>query len=112
MTNSNSDLQTILDKLTKISFNDAGDHSVSNAEWSVSIRTNFLGGTHEPNGRVQLELWAKYKGAMAVRWGSENAEQNDMIAEWYVRTEASALRTEMHQQTYNENVADLMFKSL
>jgi hypothetical protein len=102
MKNQNKELITILSKLNSIEFNSVDGKSVSNDEWKVVIRVNFLTFTNVTEGRIQLEIYAKYKGNVAMRWGSENAEQNDLIAEWFVRAESSAYRVEMKQQSQAE----------
>jgi len=112
MKNQNEELVRILAKLNNIQFNNVDGKSVNNDEWKVVIRVNFLSFTNVTEGRVQLELYAKYKGSVAIRWGSENVEQNDLIAEWFLNAEAKAYRTEMKQQNQSEQVAELTFKSL
>ena len=112
MKNQNTELVAILDKLSRIKFVNVDGKSVSNDEWEVVIRVNFLTFDFGLEGRVQLELYAKYKGGTAIRWGSENAEQNDLIAEWFVNAEANAYRLEMKQQSQEEQIAELAFNSL
>ncbi|MCJ7763497.1 hypothetical protein MUP38_08605, partial [Candidatus Bathyarchaeota archaeon] len=80
--------------------------------WEVVIRVNFLTFTSVPEGRVQLEIYAKYKGGLAMRWGSENGEQNDLIAEWFVRAESSAYRLEEKQRSQADQIAQLALHSL
>ena len=112
MKNQNTELVAILDKLSRIKFVNVDGKSVSNDEWEVVIRVNFLTFDFYNEGRVQLELYAKYKGGTAISWGSENAEQNDLIAEWFVNAEANAYRLEMKQQSQEEQIAELAFNSL
>jgi hypothetical protein len=112
MKNQNKELVTILSKLNSINFNNVDGKSVSNDEWKVVIRVNFLTFTNVTEGRIQLEIYAKYKGNVAMRWGSENAEQNDLIAEWFVRAESSAYRVEEKQKIQAEQIAQLAFHSL
>ena len=112
MKNQNTELVAILDKLSRIKFNNVDGKSVSNDEWEVVIRVNFLTFTNVTGCRVQLELYAKYKSGVAIRWSSENAKQNDLIAEWFVNAEANAYRLEMKQQSQEEQIAELAFNSL
>jgi hypothetical protein len=112
MKTQNNELVTILNKLNSIEFNKVDGKSVSNDEWKVVIRVNFLTFTNVIEGRVQLEIYAKYKGNVAMRWGSENAEQNDLIAEWFVNAESNAYRLETKQQSQAEQFAELAFNSL
>ena len=116
MKNQNEELITILSKLNSIKFNNVDGKSVSNDDWKVVIRVNFLSGvptfTYVNEGRIELELYAKYKGFVAMRWCSENAEQNDLIAEWFLKAESSAYREEMKRKSQAEQIAELAFNSL
>ena len=103
----------ILNKLSKIQFDKVGhDRCVSNDEWEVSVQVKFNHFSFEGECKVQLVIYAKYKGGLAVEWGSESVEQNDMIAEWFMTAESKARQAEMKKEDHDREVAELMFKSL
>ena len=113
MENSNVELTEILNKLSQIQFDKLGDNRcVSNDEWEVNIQVKFNSISFKGQSKVQLVIYAKYKGGVAVSWGSESVEQNDMIAEWFMTTESKTLKTEIAKKDYATEVAELMFKSL
>tara|TARA_R100000900_G_scaffold78722_1_gene62011 strand:+ start:86 stop:427 length:342 start_codon:yes stop_codon:yes gene_type:complete len=113
MENSNVELAEILNKLSNIQFDEIGNgRCLLNNEWEVNIQVNFNSMAVKGESRVQLVMYAKYKGGIAVRWGSESVEQNDMIAEWYMIAESKAFKAEMKKQDHDSEVAELMFKSL
>ncbi len=113
MENSNVELVEILNKLSQIQFYKVVGKSLSNDEWEASVQVDFNSMIAKTeSGRVQLVIYAKYKGGIAVRWGSESVEQNDMIAEWFMREESKTYKAEMKKQDHDSEVAELIFKSL
>ena len=113
MGNSNAELTEILNKLSNIQFNKVGKgRSIYNDMWEVSVQVNFNSMAVKGESRVQLVMHAMYKGGVAVRWGSESVEQNDMIAEWYMIAESKTYKAEMKKQDHDTEVAELMFNSL
>lgn len=113
MENSNVELAEILNKLSNIQFDKVGSgRCLLNNEWEVNVQVNFNSMAVKGESKVQLEIYAKYKGGVAVRWGSESVEQNDMIAEWFIIAESKTFKAEMKKQDHDSEVAELMFKSL
>ena len=113
MENSNVELEKILTKLSNIQFDRVGNgRCLLNNEWEVNVQVNFNNFSYKGESRVQLAIYAKYKGGLAVRWGSESVEQNDMIAEWFMREESKTYKAEMEKRDRDSEVAELIFKSL
>lgn len=113
MENSNVELEKILTKLSNIQFDTVGKgRCLLNSEWEVNVRVNFNSMSFEGESKVQLAIYAKHRGGVAVRWGSESIEQNDMIAEWFMREESKTYKAEMRKQDHDTEIAELAFKSL
>ena len=113
MVNSNVELTEILYKLSNIQFDTVGSgRCLLSNDWEVNVQVKFNNFSYKGESRVQLAIYAKYKGGIAVRWGSESVEQNDMIAEWFMRAESETYKAEMRKQDHDSEVAELMFKSL
>ena len=113
MENSNVELEKILTKLSNIQFDKMGNgRCLINNDWEVNVQVKFNTISYKGESRVQLAIYAKYKGGIAVRWGSESVEQNDMIAEWFMREESKTYKAEMEKRDHDSEVAELMFKSL
>jgi hypothetical protein len=113
MENSNVELEKILTKLSNIQFDKVGSgRCLLNNDWEVNVQVNFNNFSYKGESRVQLAIYAKYKGGLAVRWGSEGVEQNDMIAEWFMIAESKTYKAEMEKRDRDSEVAELIFKSL
>jgi len=113
MENSNVELAEILNKLSQIQFDKLGSgRCVCNDDWEVKVRVKFNSFSFKGESKVQLVIYAKYKGGVAVSWGSESVEQNDMIAEWFMRAESKTIKAEMKKQDHDAEVAEVVFKSL
>jgi hypothetical protein len=113
MENSNVELAEILTKLSNIQFDEIGNgRCLLNNEWEVTVVVNFNSMTGKGESKVQLEMYAKYKGGVAFSWGSESVEQNDMIAEWFIIAESKTFKAKLKKQDHDSEVAELMFKSL
>jgi len=113
MKNSNVELTEILTKLSNIQFDTVGSgRCICNDDWEVNVQVKFNNFSCKGESRVQLAIYAKYKGGLAIRWGSESVEQNDMIAEWFMKEESKTYKAEMRKQDHDSEVAELMFKSL
>lgn len=113
MKNSNVELKKILTKLSNIQYDKVGKgRCLLNSEWEVDVRVNFNSMSFEGESRVQLLILAKHRGGVAVHWGSESVEQNDMIAEWFMREESKTYKAEMRKQDHDTKIAELAFKSL
>ena len=113
MENSNVELEKILTKLSNIQFDKVGNgRCLLNNEWEVNVQVKFNNFSYKGESRVQLAIYAMYKGGVAVRWGSESVEQNDMIAEWFMREESKTYKAEMEKRDRDSEVAELIFKSL
>ena len=113
MVNSNVELEKILTKLSNIQFDRIGSgRCLLNNDWEVTVRVNFMCISFEGESRVQLLILAKHRGGIAVRWGSESVEQNDMIAEWFTIAQSKTYKAEMKKQDHDSEIAELAFKSL
>jgi hypothetical protein len=115
MENSNVELTEILTKLSKIQFDKVVGKSLSNDEWEVKINLRFSDFVALDQGKsslVQLIIFAYHKGGLAVKWASENTDQNDMIAEWFMKTSSRTQRGDYLKRDQADKVARVMFKSL
>jgi hypothetical protein len=113
MRNSNVELESILTKLSNIQFDKIGNgRCLLNNEWEVNVKVNFNNMSFKGESLVQLVILGKHKGGLAVRWGSESVEQNDMIAEWFMREESKTYKSEMRKQDHDNEIAVIAFKSL
>ena len=114
MKNQNVELENILNKLSNIQFDEVGSgRCLLNNDWEVKVQVNFNSMSFKGESLVQLVIHAKRReGGIAVRWGSESVEQNDMIAEWFMREESKTYKAEMRKQDHDNEIAKLAFKSL
>jgi hypothetical protein len=112
------ELQTLLNKLNKVEFNNSKDQKtiqglLGTNKVEVSIRTE-LAGTMVDIERmpVQIVLIVKINGAVAITWGSESNEQNSKIVEFFVKERAKAITKEMKQEDHEREIAKVIFSTM
>lgn len=109
------ELQTILDKLSKLTFTKEKGTDVLTTKkgFRVSLYTQYH---HSKSGgrmvSCQVILDVRYKGARVSSWGCSEVKDTQMVVDWFIETKNKVHDAEWNETKENEKIGTNIFDSL